>query len=285
MRVKFFTIFCLALLAYIGFSSRSGGPAVQSSAECSGAPGTGSCANCHNNQGNGFAATTLLFKNSAGALVTSVQPDSVYDVSFQVTAMGGATAVAYGFQAVFLSDSANTNAGNFTSLGTGQQTFTFGNGRMIVEHSLPSFSNNTFNFKWRAPSYLPGGTATLYARGLIANMNGNATGDVVSGVDTVRIGMTLPSSTNQLAQSNIELSLYPNPVVTDLNLIFNVAESTQFNISVFNSNGQKVSSEVFNANSGSNQHRMSVNDLSAGLYRLVLEDGQGKLTNKSFVKF
>ena len=88
MRIKLFTFICLAALAYIGFSSKAAGPGTMSNAEVAGTPGSGSCSNCHGQQASGFTITTLTIKNSAGLNVTSVMPDSVYDVAFQIIRNG-----------------------------------------------------------------------------------------------------------------------------------------------------------------------------------------------------
>ena len=86
-------------------------------------------------------------------------------------------------------------------MGTGQQTHTFSNGRVCVEHNTPSASN-TFDFKWKAPSYAPGGTATLYAYVLSTNGNNNTTGDIGDGhTYQVTVAPAVTSVSNSVKQS------------------------------------------------------------------------------------
>ena len=81
MKVKFTLIFILCTLMYITLSSKKFGAGAISNAEVCGTPGGGgTCMNCH--LGGTFnPRTSVTIKNSAGTTVTTVQGDSVYDVS------------------------------------------------------------------------------------------------------------------------------------------------------------------------------------------------------------
>jgi hypothetical protein len=284
MKASYLLVFMVGVLAYITLSSRSGGVGAQNNSEAAGAPGGGTCAACHS--GGTFSPTTTIdIRNSAGTTVTTVEGDSVYDVTVTITA-GSGTPAGYGFQAIFLSDSANANAGTFQNPGTGQATHTFANGRVAIEHNTPA-TGNTFSFQWKAPAYAPGGTATLYAYGLAVNRNFGTSGDVGDAVTyqvTVTSAAQNPTALNRL-DANMEISIFPNPAVSYLNVNFDITSLEDIEFGVFNANGQLVKVQNIAASEASNQIRFDISDLAAGAYLLVATNTKGARISKSFVKF
>jgi hypothetical protein len=282
MKTNFLLIFAMAVLGYITLSSRSGGAGTVANSEAAGTPGATTCMNCH--LGGTFNPTTTIdIKNSAGTSVTTVQSDSVYDVSVTIVAANG-TPAAYGFQAIFLENLNNTNIGTFQNLGTGQTTKTFANGRVAVEHNTPSTSN-TFSFKWKAPSVTVSQTATLYTYAMCVNLNSNGTGDSGdANTYQVTIQPSTPSSIS-MNQSAVDMTLFPNPVVNDVNVKISLEKETQLHLSVFSADGKMIRTQIVNANTGLNNLSMNFSDLNAGAYLMVLSDDNKRLTSKSFVKF
>lgn len=283
MKFKFFTLFCVAVLAYVTLSSRSGGVGTVANTEAVGLAGGSTCNSCHS--GGTFAPTTTInITNSAGTAVTQVMGDSVYNVTVSIAA-GAGTPSAYGFQAIFVSDSANQNAGAFQNLGSGQTTKTFGNGRVAVEHSTPSTSG-TFSFKWKAPAYCPDGTATLHVFGLASNLATSSSGDIGDGAtfQVTHLAST-PSALNQTAANVLEVELFPNPVVSSLNVSMELEKEAQYSLGIFGSNGQQIRTQNFQGNAGNNRLNLDVNDLPVGTYRLLLQDEKGGKVTRSFVKF
>lgn len=284
MKIKFLTVFALCILIYISLSSRSGGAGTVANLEVCGTPGTTStCNNCHTG-GTYNPTTTVTIKNSAGNAVTSVNADSVYDVSVVISAASG-TPAGYGFQAIFLSDSANQNAGTFQNLGANQTQKTFTNGRKAVEQSSRTTSN-TYNFKWKAPTNCPGATATIYVFGLATNGNNNDNGDRGDAVtlQVTHIPAALPSAIDEIS-SSLDFKLFPNPVVNNINITSNTELAGQYQLAVFAANGQQVLSQIFQAVSGNNNISFNVENLPVGIYRLVLLDEKGSKSSKSFLKF
>jgi hypothetical protein len=282
MKTNFLLIILFAALGYITLSSRSGGAGTVANQEAAGTPGANTCMNCH--LGGTFNATTTIdIKNSSGTSVTTVQSDSVYNVSVTVVAASG-TPAAYGFQAIFLENQSNTNIGTFQNLGTGQTIKTFTNGRVAVEHNTASGSN-IFNFKWKAPSDTISQTATLYTYAMCVNLNSNGTGDSGDAhTYQVTIQPSTPSSVS-MNQSSAEMTLFPNPVVNDVNVNITLQKETQLQLSVFSADGKSIRNQTVNAMEGLNNFSMNLSDLSAGAYLLVLSDDTKKLRSKSFVKF
>ncbi len=282
MKTNFLLILAVALLGYITLSSRSGGVGTIANTEAAGTPGATTCMNCH--LGGTFNPTTTInIKNSSGTSVTTVQSDSVYDVSVTIVAASG-TPGAYGFQAIFLENQNNTNIGTFQNLGTGQATKTFANGRVAVEHNTPSTSN-TFSFKWKAPSVATATLATLYTFGLAINSNSGSTGDIGDGhTYQVTVQPSLPSGIAQ-NESGVEMTLFPNPVVSDVNVKISFDKETQLQLSVFATDGKLMKTQALNATAGLNNLSINLSDLNAGIYMMVLSDDNKKLVSKSFVKF
>jgi hypothetical protein len=282
MKTNFLLILVMAALGYITLSSRSGGAGTVANSEAAGTPGASTCMNCH--LGGTFNPTTTInIKNSAGTSVTTVQSDSVYDVSVTIVAASG-TPGAYGFQAIFLENLNNTNIGTFQNLGTGQTTKTFANGRVAVEHNTPSTSN-TFSFKWKAPSVTVSQTATLYTYAMCVNLNSNGTGDSGDAhTYQVTVEPSLPSGIIQNV-SQVEMTLFPNPVVNEANVSVTLLKESQLQVSVFSVDGKIIRNQSVNATTGLNNLNMNLSDLNAGIYMMVLSDDNNKIATKSFIKF
>lgn len=282
MKTNFLLILVMAALGYITLSSRSGGAGTVANSEAAGTPGASTCMNCH--LGGTFNPTTTInIKNSAGTSVTTVQSDSVYDVSVTIVAASG-TPAAYGFQAIFLENLNNTNIGTFQNLGTGQTTKTFANGRVAVEHNTPSTSN-TFSFKWKAPSVTVSQTATLYTYAMCVNLNSNGTGDSGDAhTYQVTVEPSLPSGIIQNV-SQVEMTLFPNPVVHEANVSVTLLKESQLQLSVFSVDGKIIRNQSVNATTGLNNLNMNLSDLNAGIYMMVLSDDNNKIATKSFIKF
>jgi hypothetical protein len=282
MKTNFLLILAMAVLGYITLSSRSGGAGSVANSEAAGTPGATTCMNCH--MGGTFNPTTTIdIKNSSGTSVTTVQSDSVYDVSVTIVAASG-TPGAYGFQAIFLENQNNTNIGTFQNLGTGQTTKTFANGRVAVEHNTPSTANS-FSFKWKAPSVATATTATLYAFAMAVNLNSNGTGDIGDAhTYQVTVQPSLPSGIAQ-NESGAEMTLFPNPVVSDVNVKISMDNETQLQLSIIAADGKLIKTQAVNATAGLNNLSINLSELNAGIYMMVLSDDNKKITSKSFVKF
>lgn len=80
-----------------------------------------------------------------------------------------------------------------------------------------------------------------------------------------------------------QLSVYPNPVNTELLVNFSVTESTQLSIEVYDLLGRAVTTVEQN-NFGTGNHKVSVDvsGLTNGIYFISLTDGE-KQTNKKFI--
>ena len=79
-------------------------------------------------------------------------------------------------------------------------------------------------------------------------------------------------SSGNFNQSNLEVSLYPNPV----NNVLNIETALEIqNVEIYNIQGQKVLS--------SNQKQINVSDLAAGMYMVRIKDTDNKIATKKIV--
>ena len=83
---------------------------------------------------------------------------------------------------------------------------------------------------------------------------------------------TLPLAVADFNQSNLEVSLYPNPVRDILNIEI---ENDIQSIEIYNIQGQKVIS--------SNQKQINVSDLAAGMYMVRIQDVDNNIATEKIV--
>jgi len=79
------------------------------------------------------------------------------------------------------------------------------------------------------------------------------------------------------------ISLYPNPVIDELNIELNTENSDNITLEIYNYSGQIVYSENNNLNSGSNSIRLDASHFSAGMY-FVKISGDNVYETMRFVK-
>ncbi len=282
MKSKFLLSFLAICATALLFWSNSGGAAAGGNGNRTGSPGSsGNCTSCHS--GGSFAPiTTIDITNSQGSSVTSVMGDSTYTISVSVSASSG-TPSGYGFQAIIVDDSTNNAVGTLSTSG-GVRTSSTAQGQ-VAEQNATSASG-TFTFSWTAPS-TGSGNFTIYAYGNAVNGNSGGTGDAAAG-DSYNLLFT-PSVISSIANANLreqlEVKLFPNPVVNQLNIAIDAAEDAAYQLSIVAANGQQLRQEQIQAPQGGHQLELDVTDLPVGAYRLLLQDEQGRSLSKPFVKF
>ncbi len=78
----------------------------------------------------------------------------------------------------------------------------------------------------------------------------------------------------------------PNPIIDQMNLeldLKDVAAEEMTNVSVYNATGNRVYNQQFQTSEGANNFQMNLGHLQAGIYKIVLQNGQ-RYTNVTFVK-
>ncbi|RMG82817.1 MAG: T9SS C-terminal target domain-containing protein [Bacteroidetes bacterium] len=263
----FYKVFTLAFLAFL-LQSRSGGPAAVINQSVTGAPisdgNKGTCANtgCHM-QGNFDGALTFELLDD-GTAVTQYEPGKSYILRLNIMATSG-TPAAYGFQTVALDD-ADAQAGSWGNVGTDHHTVNLNN-RVHVEQSK-RLTENVIEMEWIAPA-AGTGAVTFYSAALLSNANGNSLGDTtVSG--SMSVNEKDPSSTNDLFREFANISIYPNPVETNLTLQISSRTSGAFQVRLVDLSGKVIRIEPVTLLSGANSRSFDVSGLEKGLYMVQL---------------
>ena len=166
--MKFQVIYTLLFLSVtvIVLQSLSGGAAANGLGDRTGSP-IGGAAGCSCHGGGAFSPTiSVVVKDAALNTVTEYIPGASYSLEFSVAASAG-TPAGYGFQALAISASNNSNAGSMTSVSSANTQITNFGGRQYAEH-LGINPSGIFTVNWTAPA-AGFGSVNLYSRGLAVN--------------------------------------------------------------------------------------------------------------------
>ena len=80
------------------------------------------------------------------------------------------------------------------------------------------------------------------------------------------------------------MALYPNVTADKTTLVFNNQTGSDYDLSVYSINGNKVMQENFNATSGINKKQLSISDFSKGIYLVKLSNNNESLVQKLIVQ-
>jgi hypothetical protein len=84
--------------------------------------------------------------------------------------------------------------------------------------------------------------------------------------------------------SNNVITVYPNPVLDNLNLNFYATKAQYLNVQLVDLSGRVVISDVFTASSGANRFEVETRDLASGSYILRVTEQNGKIHNLKISK-
>lgn len=128
-------------------------------------------------------------------------------------------------------------------------------------------TNNVDNFE-RVDIANPIGTYTITVtnKGTLSGLNQNFT-LIVTGENMVNL------STNDL-DSLDEFTIYPNPVID----VLHFKSNKKAKVSILDNSGKLIKSEVTTNN------KISVSELTSGMYYFIYKDSSGKETTKKFIK-
>lgn len=237
----------------------------------------GSCNSCHSG-GNFNPSLNVRLLNTAGQQVTSYVPGMSYQLEVVVNTQTAAS--RYGFQAVALAGSTNTQAGSF-STATGIRVTPINN-RQYAEQSVKS-SSNTFRTPWTAPAS-GSGDVRFYAAGLATNNNGGTSGDATASLSTPLTISELTSSNNELTSTNFVVKAFPNPVVEQLHILLEGYSNFSAQVGLYDANGRLVKSDHRLIVPGQSSWTMDVQWLPAGMYWLEINDGANNAVRLPIVK-
>lgn len=279
MKFKFiYTLFFLGL-AFFLFTSSENGRAGDANWGNTGAPGdqlttSGQprvCQSCHNSSAIQVTQTFEITDADGNSITDDGYiPEQLYDVKLTVNTAAGNPA-AFGFQILCLNapeDVMGPEASNWTAVSSNVQVATASNtSRTYVEQPSPSTSNE-FLMTWKAPA-AGSGEVTFYVVSNGVNLNGMTAGDGSTG-GRLNLTENMNINTNDLS-SEVDLTIYPNPVIDQLNLRSNTTEAGTYDWSIINLLGATVQSGTLNIAAGSNNHTVEINNaLPASLYTLQL---------------
>lgn len=175
-----------------------------------GAPSESSCntGGCHNSfaTNNGLGSLNISLVNGP----SQFKLDSIYTIKIQVDDPGK---LIYGFEITAL-DSLHKPAGTFSLISAGNTALLSGKvgglTRRYVSHNNAT-SNNTWQFKWKAPATAVG-NVTFYAVGNAGDNAGGASGDYIYTNNlTFAQDTNIKPTTAIHTLSSFAYTLYPNP--------------------------------------------------------------------------
>lgn len=247
------------------YSNTSGSPGTYT-----GSPGDGNktCRSCHS--GSTASQKTDAFSSDipAGGYI----PGATYTINVTLTESGRSK---FGFECTS-ENSANQKKGQFINIST-SQTRTIGSSAPRITHvnTTATGGTKTWTFKWKAPA-TGTGNITFYTALNATNSNGSDSGDNIY-VNTSTVSEDLTAGiADYLMTLNDKLSLYPNPVTSQLSLGIPSEIGNVDAIGIYDLNGKQLISV------DATKTKIDVSALSAGVY-LIKVEGESTAV-KRFIK-
>ncbi len=266
-RILLFTL--SASIGILSLSSYENGPASVGSLSLTGANGTStSCGGggCHGGT-NANTTVSIVVDTVGGGAVTKYKPGGSYTVVITGHNTSSLSKFGYQFAAVTGSSPSQVAAGTPTAP-SGSHTKTIGSIN-IVEHSAPLSGTSgtyTVSIPWTAPA-AGKGTVTMYCTLNAVNGNSGADAPDVNGNTSITLSegyVGVPELAN-----NIEITAYPNPTTSLLNIKMGNAMGT-YAINVFDITGRKVYTSVINAAGSTTQTAINCSNWSKGNYAVQI---------------
>lgn len=275
LKIIYFSFMLLCLSAL--FLNYQDGPAGAEQEDRTGGPfSEAPCQTCHFSGAFSPQLTVELLDN--GNAVTEYEAGKTYTLRATIDADDAAE--VFGFQALLLKDSDNSNAGSFEEAPDGMQVIEF-DGRQYAEHSMPN-SDNFFEIEWTAPTSGTG-TVNIYAACVAGNDNDLSTGDgSVYLVDPLAL-TELVTDAEDLIPAVAQLRVLGNPTREQLRLNIEVNETGVYQLNIVAFSGQVVQTQQRSLVVGENLETVDLSLLSAGTYFVQVVQGKTSGTKK-FVK-
>ncbi|HRO43394.1 MAG TPA: T9SS type A sorting domain-containing protein [Flavipsychrobacter sp.] len=277
MKRSFLLFSAVAGMLYLTLSSNSFGPASSSNGNRTGSPGSaGTCGSsgCHSVPS---ANTTGLFivadATAPTTPVTSYTPGHNY-----IVALSGnnATKANFGFQAIVLRQSNNTQVGTITT--TDAKTHVPSGYTALIEHNQRIGKTQgvyAVTFNWTAPA---AGTGPVTIYGIInaVNSDGGVAGDEPSNTFS-QVLTEIPTSVASLSQ-NIKITAYPNPATSNVNIKMEGAENGTYTINVMDVTGRTIQTESLQVNGENANISLQTGNWASGLhFAQIIKDGAQRM--------
>jgi hypothetical protein len=263
--------------------------ASQAPAAHTGAPGEGTCATVGCHVGNSVITTgNFILLNTAGAnnLTSGYTPGTTYNMTLNVSAFNKPR---YGFQITAL-DASNNAAGDFNITNVNGTVRTTSGSRIYVGHKSAN-STAAWSFQWTAPA-TDAGTVTFYIAANGADGPTSSAGDqIYTTTYTVSTSAALTqvgggsTGIKVLNADDNGVSIFPNPVKDKLFVTYNVAETENVTIDLYNLNGQIVQNLFNEKNSSGNYNETFIlnNNINKGLYIVRVNMGEKTFFKKVLI--
>ncbi len=195
----------------------------------------------------------------------------------------------FGFEVMAVDNEGNSvgaftaDTGNFINVGESSST-----GREYAHHfNLPLSTDNSYVVEWTAPDD-DMGEITFYAAGVAANAASGPAGDNVytndSGVFEADPGIGI----NDLAEAgDMDILVFPNPVVSDVNVRYQLHSTDNIQIALFDLKGQMLQSFYSGTqNAGAHQMQFDVahEQLTPGLYIIRVMGNEHQVSRKLSIR-
>jgi hypothetical protein len=254
-----------------------------------GAPGEGTCANVGCHVGNPVISTGSFIQLSTvggNNLNSGYTPGTTYNMTLNTNSTNKPK---HGFSMTALDVNGNV-AGDYAISGNNNNFLlitTLGN-KIYIGHKAAG-STSSWTFQWTAPA-TDAGIVTFYIAANGADNNSLQTGDQIyttSYTVSTSTGLTQGTGTGikVLNADDNGISIFPNPVKDRMFVSYNVAETENVTIDLYNLNGQIVQS-LLNERNSSGNHNETLNlnnNINKGLYIVRVNMGEKTFFKKVLV--
>ena len=244
------------------------------------AGGNKTCVSCHS--GSSVVTKTGWITSNIGA--SGYTPNNTYTITATATYTGRST---FGFE-VSPQQSNGTYRGTLIVTNSTQtQLKTSTNGVGYITHTLNGTSganSKTWSFNWKAPA-AGSGPVTFYGAFNAADNSGNNNGDLIFKSTLVEQENTTTGIDNIIFLDNAIL-IYPNPTSNVLNVKYQVNQTTDVKIKLFDIHGKEISN-LFSENKTQGNYTNSFNLESintSGVYLVSVNAGEKSFLQKIIIE-
>lgn len=284
-----FAVTAMLLVSQTLFTNIVQPPTGYTGAFLSGSGNEPTCASAGCHDGNAQLNSSLISLTSVGSpsLTGGYLADTIYNL-----AVNAGSASAYGFSLTAVT-ATGSPIGTFTLTSpsnTSLVTDSASNNKQYVGHKNAN-TTNAWTFKWNSPA-TNAEAAYFFLAVNQANNNGESTGDQIhlkaySATSTGFAPYTVGTGVQNIdGLQNGEVSLFPNPVVEDVNISFTLAGTQPVTAAIFNLNGQLVKPLMDETLTwGTHDRTFAVgSDLSTGIYLVKFTVGDAQYFKKIVVE-
>ncbi|MCB0429997.1 MAG: T9SS type A sorting domain-containing protein [Flavobacteriales bacterium] len=257
-----------------------------SPAACTGNPADNSgktCAQSGCHTGNSVSPMTGWITWD-GPSSNEYTPGATYNITCTATQSG---IVRFGFEASVF-DAAGAMSGTMAITNSSQTWMRSLGAKKYITHTLAGNSGSTtksWTFQWTAPS-AGKGSAAVYAAFNCANNNGSDTGDKIYTSVLVLTEATNVSVQDIENNQQIGLQVYPQPFRDEANVSFELSQTEQVSVELYNLAGQKVG-DVFDGVMQAGTQRVQIErqryNLQSGVYFVHMMVGNTAYVQRTMV--